>query len=301
MKEKVIFLEHFIGLLLDKMAKMPRKTNRRIAAVLGWIWYRIDKRHRKIALENLNLAFGNELDPSQRQRICRNVFDHLARVILELPYVRKLSHENLDRFATFRGAENLYAALQKGKGLLVMTSHFGNWEMMSLAFSLRYLPFNIIVRPLDNPFMNRLIDRMRCRTGNRTIHKRGSIRQVLQLLRRGEIVALLGDQNTDWYDGVFVPFFNQPACTNKTMAVLALRTGIPVIPVYNVRQPDGRYEMIIEPEIPLLRTGDTTIDIEENTARFNQVIERYVRRNPEQWFWIHRRWKTRPCQPWPRQ
>ena len=301
MNSKKSIPERILERILDRMARMPRETNRRIAAALGRLWYCLDKRHRKIALENLKMAFGNELDEARRQEICRQVFDHLARVVLEIPYVRKLNEDNLEQFAVFRGGEHLQAALEKKQGLLVMTSHFGNWELTGVGFSLRYWPFNIVVRPLDNPLLDRLIDKMRCQTGNRTIPKRGSVRQVLRLLRQGETVALLIDQNTDWYDAVFVPFFNELAGTNKALAVLALRTGLPVLPAYNVRRPDGRYELIIEPEIPIVRTGDTTMDIEENTARFNRVIETYVRRNPEQWFWVHRRWKTRPYQPWPRQ
>ncbi|GKT09365.1 lysophospholipid acyltransferase family protein [Desulforhabdus sp. TSK] len=301
MNSKKSIAERILERILDRMARMPRETNRRIAAALGRLWYRMDKRHRKIALENLKMAFGDELDEGRRQEICREVFDHLARVVMEIPYVRALNHDNLDQFATFRGGEHLQAALEKKQGLLVVTSHFGNWELMAVGFSMRYLPFNIVVRPLDNPFFDRMVGQMRCQAGNKTIQKRGSVRQVLRLLRKGEIVALLIDQNTDWYDAVFVPFFNELAGTNKALAVLALRTGAPVLPAYNVRRPDGRYELIIEPEIPIVRTGDTTMDIEENTARFNRVIEAYVRRNPEQWFWVHRRWKTRPYQPWPRQ
>lgn len=294
------FIECLVEWLLDRMAPMPRETNRKIASVLGWIWYRLDQHHRKIAMENLELAFGSELDSVQREDICRKVFDHLARVVLEIPYVRTLNKDNLDQFATFRGGEHLQAVLKKSKGFLVMTTHFGNWELMAVGFSMHYMPFNIVVRPLDNPFLNRLIDKMRCQTGNKTIPKRGSVREVLRLLRQGEIVALLIDQNTNWHDAVFVPFFNEPAGTNKALAMLALRTGLPVLSVYNVRRPDGRYELIIDPEIPIVKTGDTTRDIKENTARFNRLIERYVRENPEQWFWVHRRWKTRSHQPWSR-
>ena len=181
-----------------------------------------------------------------------------------------------------------------------MASHFGNWELMSLGCSYRYPPFNVVVRPLDNPQLNVLVNKLRTSGGNRFIPKKGSVREVLRLLHRREIVALLIDQNVDWYDGVFVPFFKDIACTNKALAVLALRTGAPVVPIHNVRRPDGRYEVIIGPEVPLIRTGDSISDTEENMARFNRIIEDYVRRDPDHWFWVHRRWKTRPFQPWPR-
>jgi KDO2-lipid IV(A) lauroyltransferase len=260
----------------------------------------MDSRHRRIALSNLKRAWGSELDEQQRKTICRQNFSHLTRVFLELPYLTTLAANDIDRFVTFVGVEHFYAALQKGRGLLIMTSHFGNWEIMALAFSLRYRPFQIVVRPLDNPLLDRLINGVRRRGGNQMITKKGSVRKILRLLGKGEPVALLIDQNVDWYDGVFVPFFSDIACTNKALTVLALRTGAPVISAYNVRQPDGRYQIVIDGEIPLIRTGDTTRDIEENTALFNQIIEGYVRRHPEQWFWVHQRWKTRPYQPWPR-
>jgi KDO2-lipid IV(A) lauroyltransferase len=287
--------------LLDLLATLPKGVNRKLAEVLGWIWFLVDVRHRRIALNNLELAWGDELDESARRNIARRNFIHLSRVMLEVPYLRKLTPENLDRYVNFHGLEHFNAALDKGKGLLVLASHFGNWEMMALAFSLRYHPANLVVRPLDNPILDTLINGIRTRGGNQLITKKGSVRSVLRLLGQGEVVVLLIDQNLAWYDGVFVPFFKEIACTNKALAVLALRTGAPVIPVYNVRQPDGSYRVVLEPEVELVRSGDTTRDIEDNTANFNRVIESYVRRYPEQWFWVHQRWKTRPYQPWPRQ
>jgi KDO2-lipid IV(A) lauroyltransferase len=287
--------------LLDLLATLPKGVNRKLAEVLGWIWFLVDVRHRRIALNNLELAWGDELDESARRNIARRNFIHLSRVMLEVPYLRKLTPENLDRYVNFHGLEHFNAALDKGKGLLVLASHFGNWEMMALAFSLRYHPANLVVRPLDNPILDTLINGIRTRGGNQLITKKGSVRSVLRLLGQGEVVVLLIDQNLAWYDGVFVPFFKEIACTNKALAVLALRTGAPVISVYNVRQPDGSYRVVFEPEVELVKSGDTTRDIEDNTANFNRVIESYVRRYPEQWFWVHQRWKTRPYQPWPRQ
>jgi KDO2-lipid IV(A) lauroyltransferase len=179
--------------------------------------------------------------------------------MLELPYLRKMTADNLDRFATFVGVEHFQAALNKGKGLLFMTSHFGNWELMALAFCLKFGPSHAVVRPLDNPFFDRLISSIRCRGGADLIAKRGAVRTVLRLLRQGERVALLIDQNVDWYEGVFVPFFKEIACTIKMLTVVALRTGTPVVPAYNVRQPDGRYQVVFEPEVPLVVTGDQTL------------------------------------------
>jgi Kdo2-lipid IVA lauroyltransferase/acyltransferase len=280
---------------------MPNRIIWKLAEILGSLWHRVDARHRGIVKHNLELAFGEELSDSERQTICRKTFIHLTCVLLELPYLFKMTADNVDRFMVFSGLENLYAISKKGTGILVMASHFGNWELMSLAFSLRFWPFSVVVRPLDNPFLDRLIDQIRSRGGNRTIPKSGSALNIIRLLRRGEGVAFLIDQNVDWYEGVFVPFFKETACTSKALATLALRTNLPILPVYNYRRADGRYQMVFEPEPELIRTGDSLIaDIEENTAFFNRIIEGYVRKHPEQYFWLHQRWKTRPYQPWPR-
>ena len=294
-------LQYPLEKLFDLAAAIPRSVNWKLADVVGWLWYRLDSKHRHIALRNLEIAYGDELGEQERKMICRNTFSHLARVALELPYVHKMAATDIERFVTFVGTEHLREALQEGRGALVLTSHFGNWEMMAVAFSLVHYPVHLVVRLLDNPTLDRLVNGIRSRGGNQMIPKKGSVRKVLRLLRQGEAIGLLIDQNVDWYDGVFVPFFKEIACTNKALSVLALRTNAPVVPAYNVRQPDGRYKVIFEPEVKLIRTGDTTRDIEENTARFNRILEGYIRLHPEQWFWLHQRWKTRPYQAWPRQ
>jgi Kdo2-lipid IVA lauroyltransferase/acyltransferase len=286
---------------MDIAAVMPLRFTWRLAEGLGRLWFRLDTRHRFIALNNLRLAWGNDLTEKERRNLAQKNFIHLAKVILELPYIRMLTPDKLDGFVAFDGLEHLDAALKKGRGVLVMASHFGNWELMALAFSLLHHPINIVIRPLDNPFLDSLIDNIRTRGGNKMIAKKGSISKVLRLLAAGEVVGLLIDQNPAWHEGVFVPFFNEIACTNKALSSLALRTGAPVIPAYNVREPDGSYRIIFEPEVVLDRSGDTRVDIEENTATFNRIIENYVRRHPEQWFWVHQRWKTRPHEPWPRE
>jgi len=269
----------------------------KLAQFLGRFWHLIDIRHRRIAMRNLELAFGKELSEGEREAICRGAFIHLSCVLLELPCLFTIDADNVGRFITFSGIDNLFAAVNKGKGILAFTSHFGNWELMALAFSFRFWPFNVVVRPLDNDILNRLVDGLRSQGGNRTIPKNDSVRTVLRFLRQGKSLALLIDQNVDWYEGVFVPFFNEIACTSKALATLALRTGVPVLSIYNFRHSDGRYETVFEPEVQLIRTGDSVADIEENTALFNRIIEGYVRKHPEQWFWLHQRWKTRPQTP----
>ena len=293
--------QQMAGVFMDMAANLPLRFNWKLAEVFGRLWFQVDRKHRQIALNNLEIAWGDELSESQRRTIARKNFIHLAQVLLELPYLRKLTADKLEGFVSFHGLENFSNALQKGRGVLLLASHFGNWELMALAFSLRYRPINIVVRPLDIPFLDTLISEIRTSGGNQLIPKKGSVRKMLRLLAAGDVVALLLDQNPAWYEGVFVPFFNEIACTNKALSTIALRTGAPVIPAFNIRQPDGSYRIVGEPEVVLQRSGDKTRDIEENTAKFNRIIESYIRRYPEQWFWVHQRWKTRPYQPWPRE
>jgi KDO2-lipid IV(A) lauroyltransferase len=154
----------------------------------------------------------------------------------------------------------------------------------------------VIVRPLDSKFLDGLVERLRTFTGNRIVPKEKSMGRILRLLREGEVVGVLLDQNVAWQEGVFVNFLGELACTNAGLALLALKSGAPVIPVFNIRQADGRYRVVMEPEIPIIKTGDKDSDVEKNTALFTSVIERYVREYPDHWFWLHQRWKTRPWQ-----
>lgn len=271
------------------------------ARLTGLLWYLTDHHRRTIAHKNLSIAFGDILDEDARTRLCRENFCHIVRVFLELPHVFSMNASNVNRYITIHGAENLYRALEKKRGALVLASHFGNWELMSVGFSLIHFPLDVIARPLENPLANTLITRIRSTGGNRILSKKGSLREILRALHEGRGVAVLLDQNAAAHEGVFVPFFGKTASTHKMMALLALRTRAPVVPVYNVRKPSGRYHMYLDPEIPLRVTGDMETDIRENTSLYNSVMERYIRAYPEQWFWIHRRWKTQSGVPRKRQ
>ena len=294
-------VQQMAEVFMNIAANLPLRFSWKLADFLGRVWFNLDRKHRQIALSNLRIARGEELSENERRTIARRNFIHLAQVLLELPYLRKLTPDDLDGYVAFHGVEHFERALKKGRGVLLLASHFGNWELMALAFSMRYRPVHVVVRPLDNPFLDTLITKIRTRGGNQLIPKKGSVQKMLRLLKAGEAVALLLDQNPAWYEGVFVPFFNEIACTNKALSTIALRTGAPVLSVFNVRQPDGSYGVFFKPEIVLSISGDTTRDVEENTAKFNKIIETYVRRYPEQWFWVHQRWKTRPYKPWPRE
>jgi KDO2-lipid IV(A) lauroyltransferase len=193
-----------------------------------------------------------------------------------------------------RGAEHIAPALARGRGIFFLTGHFGNWELLAATHGLAGFGLSVVVRPLDNPYLDALIARARERSGLRAISKREAVLGVREALGRGECIGILLDQDAG-RGGVFVPFLGHPASTSRALAVLALKTRAPVLPAFIHRLPDGQHELVLEPEIPLVITGDLDHDIAANTARYTEAIERQVRAHPAQWFWVHRRWKTRPA------
>jgi len=284
------------GLFLSVINLIPLKWRISLFEGLSGLIYALDDRHRRIALRGLTLAFP-EKDLKERNAIARSAFRNLARVAAEFFSLPCLNEKNFTRYITFEGLENFQKAYEKEKGILILTAHFGNWEWMAALFPLQsHHPVHVVVRPLDSRFLDSMVEQLRMRTGNQAIPKQKAMGQILRLLKAGEIVGILLDQNMAWQEGVFVDFFGEKACTNTGMALLALKTGTPVLPAFNIRQKDGRYRVVIEPEIPLVRTGDKERDVMENTQRFTQIIERYVRNYPDQWLWLHQRWKTRPWQ-----
>ncbi|NWF55793.1 MAG: lysophospholipid acyltransferase family protein [Syntrophaceae bacterium] len=263
---------------------------------LGRLLYLLDDRHRRIARRNLALAFPHK-DNGEKEEIVQKAFRHLARVAAEFSYTPRLNERNIKGHVYFEGMENFYQAQKKGRGVIFLTAHFGNWEWMAAAFPLySQSPCHVVFRPLDSPFLDKMVDRLRTSTGNGTIPKQRAMGHILRLLKEGKTVGILLDQNMAWQEGVFVDFFGVPACTNTGVALLALKTGAAVLPVFNIREKDGRYRAVIEPEVPLVRTGDKKSDVHQNTQLFTRIIEGYIRNYPDHWLWVHQRWKTRPWQ-----
>ena len=285
-----------MGSVLWAINLIPLEARIWILERLGELAFQLDGRHRRIALRNLALAFAGK-NQVERAKIARSAFRNLGRVLAEISFIPRLNGRNTGRYIAMEGLDNFQRAHAKGRGVLFLTGHFGNWEWMAATFPLMTRqPCHVVVRPLDNGFLDGLVDKLRTSTGNHTIPKRKSMGRILRLLRSGEVVGILLDQNMAWQEGVFVNFFGELACTNMGMALLALRTGAAVLPIFNIRQPDGSYRVIIEPELPLIRTGDKESEVEKNTELFTRVIERYVHDYPDHWLWLHQRWKTRPWQ-----
>lgn len=288
-----------ISALFRIIGRIPWSMADSLAKAGASLWFHMDKKHRNIAIQNLTRAFGHEKSPDQIRMLAFQSFVNIMRIPFEIGWSDRLTLPELYRYAEIRGLQNVLAALAKGKGVLALTAHMGNWELLPSVAPMAGFSADIIYRPLDFLPLDAYFLRLRTRFGAGLIPNAHAMRKILRQLKNGHLVAMLMDQNVDWYEGVFVNFFNQRACTNKGFALLALKTRAPVVPVYMVR---NRNRFIIEfrPELELIRTGDRTHDIEANTLVYNQAIEAVIRRYPDQWFWVHQRWKTRPFCPWPK-
>jgi KDO2-lipid IV(A) lauroyltransferase len=281
--------------LLALFRAVPTPVRRALFTGLFRLFCLLVPRQRLIARYNLRRAFP-EKSEAQIEAIVRGVYRNMGLVAAEFFDIPGLTRENIGERVEAEGLEHCLKALEKGKGVLMFGAHFGNWELEAVAASLFIKPFTVIYRALDNGVLDHLVFKVRSATGNRPLEKSRAMRAMLRSLKNNEMVGILIDQNVDVYEGVFVDFFGHPACTTDGLAVLALHTGAPVLPGYMARLSDGRYRFVLGPEIEIVDTGDRAADIAANTQRFMAVIEETIRQYPDQWLWVHQRWKTRLCQ-----
>lgn len=281
-------------IILKSLALLPRSLAKAAGRSVAFLAYILDGKLRRTAHQNLTLALP-DLPRRKRGQIVRGVFRNLGNLLGEFSQFGKLTHETIGDLVIYDGFENYQRAAGAGRGVLFLTGHFGNWELCAFAHGLFGNKLNFLMRPIDNPLLDRMIDRYRSLSGNRTIDKNNSVKPVLKALAGGEAVGFLIDVNTLSDQGVFCDFFGIPACSTSGLAVFALRTGAPVVPGFLLWDDNLRkYKLRFDPEIEIIRTGDFKEEVAINTAKFTRVIEDYARRYPEQWLWIHRRWKTRP-------
>jgi KDO2-lipid IV(A) lauroyltransferase len=292
MKEWLEYAAAWLG--LRGLGLLPRALARTTGVGFVALGYRLRRPLRLAAEFNLRLAFPQWV-PAERCRVVRGLVRQIGWMAGEFAQFPRYTRENIERIVTLEGIENYAAAEKRGKGVLLLTGHMSAWELGPFAHALYAKPMHFLVRPIDNPRVDALVNRQRCLSGNQAIDKNQSARAVLRILREGGTVGILADQNTSLEEGVFVDFFGIPASTTTGLARLALHTGAAVVPAYVYWDPASRkYRLRYEPEVGLQRTGNDEADIRENTARFTRVIENYARRYPDQWLWVHRRWKTRP-------
>ncbi|MGE0592631.1 MAG: lysophospholipid acyltransferase family protein [Vicinamibacterales bacterium] len=271
------------------ISRLPLDTVRRCGTLLGRAAYAVDGWHRRIASENLAAAFPGRT-PDERDAVVRAMFEHFGRLLLELIRFGALDREQMLAAIDTEGEERVWQAYQKGRGVLFFTGHFGYWEMQAIVQPLTVRPVSVLARPLDNPRLDAMLERIRTCTGNAVIYRQGAIRKVLRELGANHGIAMLIDQHLHSPDVVQVDYFGRPVATTSALAALAVRTGAPVIPVFALPLPHGRYRMVFEHPVDPPAT-DAPDAIREFTQRCTDVLEMYVRRHPDLWLWMHRRWR----------
>jgi Kdo2-lipid IVA lauroyltransferase/acyltransferase len=284
----------FAWTLLTAFQLLPRRAALAAGAGLGAVAWCLLPRLRRTGRRNLELAFP-AAPSKERERNLRKLYRNLGHQLAEFCRMRSYTPLNTQALARYEGLDHYLRARDKGAGVLIVTAHLGAWELSSFWHSLMGYPMTMVIRRLDNPRVDRLVNGIRCLHGNRVVHKDDFARGLLAAMHRGETVGILMDTNMTPPQGVFVPFFGVPACTASGLARVALRTGAAVLPGFMVWEANERkYVLRFGEEIALTRSGDDERDVVENTARFTAAIEDAIRRHPDQWLWVHRRWKTRP-------
>lgn len=274
---------------------LPRPLCLGLGRAFGRLAFRLDAKHRRLALGNLQIAFGSSRSPADRERIARSSFAHFGQVMADLIKMPFLSDRRRHALLRLEGEDNLRRALEGGRGALIFASHFGNWEVASLPGS-RMARLNIIVRELDNKLVERRLLRLRRSLGASVIYKNQAAHRVLQALRRNEITAILIDQNVLRREGVFVDFFGRPASTTPALAAFHLRTGAPLLPLVCFTAPDGSYRLRLGRPLAFQPSGRKAADVLKITQLCTKIIENQIREKPELWLWFHDRWRSRPAE-----
>jgi len=272
---------------------LPRRAVVGLGERLGALQFRLDRKRRRRIFEHLRAAYAGERSEAELARIASACFRHFGRAGAEALLFPSLGLDEAQRCVHYQGLEHIRAAYERGKGVLLVSGHYGNWELVAHMQGWLGLPLALVTRPLDNPRLERRLARLRSLSGNVVIHRDGAIKAMLQHLRRGIGVAIVIDQDAK-DAGIFVPFFGRLASTTPTPALLALRTGAAIVPVFSVPRDDGSYDVCYEPEVRVLDSGDRDRDVARITAELTALLEVWVRRHPHVWSWMHRRWRTRP-------
>jgi KDO2-lipid IV(A) lauroyltransferase len=278
--------------LLLLFGSIPLTVRRGIFKAAFSLFYHLSPRHRLITLHNLKCAY-----PKKNMRylgtIAKGAFRNLGIVVAEFFEIPSLTRENIYDLVECEGFENYTKAMSKDRGVLFFTAHLGNWELMAISFALLGQPATFIYRPLDSPVLENLVKYVRACKGNRPLPKERATKQIVRRIKKNEVVGTLLDQNMAWQEGVFVDFFGRPACTTDGLAVLAIYTEAPIIPAFMVRMETGKYRFVIGEEVEIINTGNLKRDALINTQNFTKIIEGFVRNYPDQWLWVHQRWKTK--------
>jgi KDO2-lipid IV(A) lauroyltransferase len=283
-------LEYGVVLAVRQLvALLPAGGSRSLGTMIGFAFYAIDGRHRRLAVAQLSAAFPVRSEDECRY-VARRTFIHFGQAVVGLLRTSTLSAAEILDGIEFEGEDRIRTALSAGKGVIVVAGHFGYWELLALGQAAGLTRMSVLARPLDNPFLHLLLERIRSSTGNQVIYRQRAMRRVLRALENNECVGIMIDQHIQGRDAVPVEFFGRPAATTAAVATLALRTGAAVVPAFAVPLEDGRCRIIYEHPIVLPPTvsGDRVLEL---TQRCSDVLEMYVRRYPHLWLWMHRRWR----------
>lgn len=264
-------------------ALLPVRTGKVLGLMLYYFW----RRRREIAIENLRRACSSGIITGTPEEIIRKHFEELGQSIIEIVKIYFGRGKRILDNISFKGLENIEKAKNKGRGIIFITGHCGNWELLALATSLKITPISVVARRLDNPFLNKLIERLRSRYGNAVIYKKGALKEIIKTLRKNGSVGILIDQAVLPEEGIIVDFLGRPAWTTKMPVLIAMKTGTSILPAF-IRRDGSGHIITIHDEVMLLSNRESLM---ENAKRLNSYIENYIREYPEQWLWIHRRWK----------
>ena len=273
--------------------RTPRRMGIMLGGYMGRMAFHVLVRERRRALSQFQMAMGDSFHADQSLNVVKSSFQNLGKGLVEAVHLARLTHSEVERCVEVEGEECLKEAKGRAKGVIFITAHLGNWEIGASSLSGRYSPTSIVAAPMYDPKIETLLLKVRERFGIETIVRNHpqALRRILSTIRKGGVVVFAIDQDTRT-EGVFVPFFGRETYTPAGPATLALRTGASVVMGFSLRLPDDRHRVVIKGPIDLIRTGDTSGDVQANTARFSQIIEEFVRKYPEQWIWMHKRWKT---------
>ena len=272
------------------VSRLPRALTLVIGGWLGTLAFWLAPQQRQLACEHLRRSLTL---PDERcvEKLAKQCFQHLGKTVVEFMQLPRFDRTQIQRYVTFEGVEHVEQALAQGKGAIILTGHFGNWELLAASISATVAPLTPIVRELRSPRLNALVSHYRARAGYTTIDRDTGIRQALQCLKRNELLGIVADVDTT-VSGVFVDFFGRRAYTPYSPVAIALKTGATILPTFIIRQPDGSHRAIIESPLALERTNIKEKDLVINTQKFTKIIESYIRQYPAQWIWMHQRWKT---------
>lgn len=289
-----------VQFLAFALRRLPRTAAPALGALAGALYGTLDRRRHRIAIENLENSQGMDSTHWAGPALARQSFRHFGRVAFEVLTLDRYRPSDAGSLVTYEGLDYIRNAYARGRGVFLFSAHYGNWELVALMQGYMGMPLAMITRPLDNPLLEDFVRIRREASGNRVILKRSAIRQALKAVSEGKGVAIVIDQNVRAGARLFLEFFGRPASTTPTLALLALKTGAPVVPVFSIPGPRGSYHVVYGPEVVFEPTGDRDRDVRALTERCTKIIEDQIRARPEFWLWMHERWKSRPRESeWP--